>query len=72
MLMTIALDSEQGPDEGTLREIKREKVREMMTHEQREESHEHLVFPVLRESQTGQRCHHILSFPTLCVELNSI
>lgn len=35
MLMTIALDSEQGPDGGNLSEIKREKVRETVAQEQR-------------------------------------
>lgn len=73
MLTIIALDREQGPNGGKPREIKREKVSEMMTQEQRGKSHECLVFPVLAESNKGQHCHHILTlFPTLNVEFNSI
>lgn len=44
MLMTIALDREQGPNGGKLREIKREKVSETMTQEQRGKSHERRFF----------------------------
>lgn len=55
MLMTIALDREQGPDGGKPREIKREKVKEMMTQEQKgAKSHECLVFPVVGEPFMSQ------------------